>query len=69
MRNEVLLLRFARARSAGGASGEEPSRGGFHVWYLTFDAQALVDLDKQGALAPQPRPGLPPLLRREAHPL
>ena len=44
MRNEVLLLRFARARSAGGASGEEPSRGGFHVWYLTFDAQALVDL-------------------------
>jgi transposase len=26
-------------------------------------------LAKQGALAPQPRPGLPPLLRREAHPL
>jgi transposase len=26
-------------------------------------------LDKQGTLAPQPRPGLPPLLRREAHPL
>jgi transposase len=28
-----------------------------------------LTLAKQGALAPQPRPGLPPLLRREAHPL
>lgn len=26
-------------------------------------------LDKQGALAPQPRPGLPPLVRRAAHSL
>jgi transposase len=26
-------------------------------------------LDQHGALAPQPRPGLPPLLGREAHPL
>jgi len=26
-------------------------------------------LDKQGTLAPQPRPGLPPLLGSEAHPL
>ena len=60
-----LRERVVRAVRQGMSRQDVVATFGISLWTL----KGWLVLDKQGALAPRPRPGLPPLLSHAAHPL
>ena len=67
MKSYSLDLRERVVRAVGQGISRQDVVSTFGISLSTL--KRWLVLAKQGALAPQPRPGLPPLLRRAAHPL